>query len=46
MKILDSNFEFLNENYPDLNINKQNDSYVISGPVKLDHLYGDVRIEH
>ena len=30
----------------DLNINKQNDSYVISGPVKLDHLYGDVRIEH
>lgn len=44
MAILNSDFESLNEKYPELNIIKQNGNYVISGFVKLDHLYGDVRM--
>lgn len=44
MAMLDSDFVSLIEKYPGLNIIKQSDNYVISGLVKLDHLYADVRM--
>lgn len=44
MAILYSDFKDLSEKYPELKIIKQNDNYIILGPVKLDHLYCDVRM--
>ena len=44
MAISNSDLETFSKQYPNFKISQQNDNCTISGPIKLDHIYRDVRM--